>query len=293
MSQRRIRVTAIVDGSYRGLFSILERPNGELLIPNTSGGRYADELTVGYEAATQILEDRISIHLSLNSEEFTTIKKTTVLEGTRRITAVALTDAVKRKTGFSNIFVRRYENLSGDGYAPLGKAKVGDRLLVVPEHDPKFHTMFGALYLGHPDLEFRIAHKDPMLHIEPIKFRNFQVVVMFSLHPIRSHYSTEIASKITYDPKSLADDGKVAISYLQMQGKSAEVCVVQYQIVVWAMLRRVLKIELQEATTPEAIKDIKRHLRRIPKPVTRAGWDKQKQTSILYPPPGLFDENER
>jgi len=85
-----------------------------------------------WDTSPSILEWRISIHPSLTSEAFTTVKKTTVLADGKRITAVALTDAVKGKTGFSGIFVRRSEDLSGDRYAPLGKLKVGDRL--VSEH---------------------------------------------------------------------------------------------------------------------------------------------------------------
>jgi hypothetical protein len=280
----RIRVAATVDGAYRGLFSLLEKPSGELIIPVTHGGRYSDGSTLDYDRATTILEERISIHLSPNSEQFTTIKRSTVLADGRRITAVALTDAVKRKSGFSNIFVRRYENLSGEGYAPLGKAKIGDRLLVVPEHDPKFNTMFGGLYLGHPDVEFKVAEKDPMLHIEAIRFRSFQLVVIFSLQPFRSHYTTQTGSNVTSNPK-LGPESRRALLDALMRGKSAQICVAQYYIAVWAMSRRVLNIELKEATNPEAIKFFKKCLREIPRPVTRTRRGKKgPSTTVLYPP---------
>ncbi|WP_159012757.1 hypothetical protein [Bradyrhizobium sp. S69] len=280
---------ALVDGAYRGLFSVLEKPSGELIIPITHGGRYSDWSTLDYDSAPTILEERISIHLSPNSDEFTTIKKSTVLADGRRITAVALTDAAKRKTGFSNIFVRRYENLSGEGYAPIGKAKVGDRLLVVPEHDPKFDTMFSGLYLGHPDVEFKVANKDPMLHIEAIRFRNFQLVVMFSLQPFRSHYTTHVGSNVTSNPKSGSESRRVLLDAL-MRGKSAQICVAQYHIAVWAMSRLVLRIELKEATNPEAIKFFKKCLRQIPKSVTRTRRSKSRpSTTFLYPPITEFD----
>jgi hypothetical protein len=281
----RIRVVATVDGAYRGLFSLLEKPNGELIVPVTHSGRYSDGSTLDYDRASAILEERISIHLSPNSEEFTTIKRTTVLADGRRITAVALTDAVKRKSGFSSIFVRRYENLSGDGYAPLGKAKIGECLLVVPEHDPKFFTMFGGgVYLGHPDVEFKVDEKDPMLHIEAIRFRNFQLVVMFSLQPFRSHYTTETGNNVTYNPKLGRESGRALLDAL-MRGKSAQICVAQYSIAVWAMSRRVLNIELKEATNAEAIKFFKKCLREIPRPITRTRRGKDgPSTTVLYPP---------
>jgi hypothetical protein len=263
----RIRVAAIVDGAYRGLFSVLERPNGELIIPVTHGGRHTDLSELDYDTASIILEERISVHLSPGSEEFTTIKKSTALDDGTRNTAVALTDAIKRKSGFSNVFVRRYENLSGDGYAPLGNAKVGDRLLIAPEYDPQFATMFAGLYVGHPDAEFKTVQKDPMLHIEAIRFRNFQLVVIFSLQPFRSHYTTEVGSNVTFDPQSVAGRQKTLLQAL-MQGKPPEICLIQYYNVVWEMSRRVLNIELKEAKSPDAMKHFKGCLRRIPKPIT-------------------------
>jgi hypothetical protein len=280
----RIRVVAIVDGAYRGLFSILEKKSGELIIPVTHGGRYGDASTLDYDTAVPILEERISVHLSPNSEDLTTIKKTTVLANGRRITAVALTDAVKRKSGFSNIFIRRYENLSGEGYAALGKAKIGDRLLVIPEHDPKFATIFGGLYLGHPDAEFTVEKEDPMLHKEAIRFRNFQLVVIFLLEPFRSHYTTDVGSNVTFDLKSGAG-GRKALLHALMLGKSAEICVIQFYTAVWAMSRRVLKIELKEATNPEAVKFFRKRLRETPKPTIRTRRSKRgPATAVLYPP---------
>jgi hypothetical protein len=263
----RIRVAAIVDGAYRGLFSVLERPNGELIIPVTHGGRYTDLSVLDYDTASIILEERISVHLSPDSEQFTTIKKSTALDDGRRNTVVALTDAIKRKSGFSNIFVRRYENLSGEGYASLGKVKLGDRLLVIPEHDPKFNTMFGGLYVGHPDIEFKTANNDPMLHIEAIKFREFQLVVLFLLQPFRSHNTTEVGSNITFDPRSDTGRRKTFLQAL-MHGKPADICVLQYYNAVWKMSRRVLNIELKEAKSPEAGKYFKGCLRKIPNPIT-------------------------
>jgi hypothetical protein len=264
----RIRVAAIVDGAYRGLFSVLEKSNGELIIPVTHGGRYTDLSKLDYGSASHILEERISVHLSPNSGEFTTIKKSTVLDDGRRITAVALTDAVKRKSGFANIFVRRYENLSGDGYAPTGKIRAGDRLLVVPEHDPKHDTMFAGLFVGHPDSEFNAVNKDPMLHIQAIRFHDFQLVMLLLLQPFRSHYTTEVGSNITFDPQSGIGTRKVIMQAL-MQGKSADICVTQYYNAVWEMSRRVLQIELREATTPEATRYFSMCLKRVPDIITQ------------------------
>ena len=283
MPLRRIRVAVPVDGICRALFSVVEKTSGELIIPLTSSPRYMVRGKPDWDSSPPILEQRVSIHPSPNSETFTTIKRTVALADGKRVTAVALTDAVKRKTGFSNIFVRRSESLIGDGYAPLGKLKVGDRMLTLPEIDPKAVTLFSGLYLGHPEVEFDVGEKDPMLHIVPMKFRSFQLVAMFSLQPIRSHYTSEFASNITFDPATAPPHSKQLFEGL-MTGKAASDCLTLYQATVWEMTRRVLKLELREATNPLAIKDIRKHLRRIPKQrLIRASSGKGKPpVHILY-----------
>lgn len=283
MPLRRIRVAVVVDGIRRALFSVVEKATGELIIPLTFTPRYMVGSNPDWDTSPSILEQRISIHPSPNSEAFTTIKRTTVLADGKRITAVALSDAVKRKTGFSGIFVRRSEDLSGDGYAPLGKLRVGDRLLMLPEIDPKRVTLFSGLYLGHPDVEFDVGKKDPMLHIVPMKFRRFQLVAMFSLQPMRSHYSSEFASNVTRDP-AMAPPHRKELCEVLMTGKSPDICLTLYQTAVWNMARRVLNWELRDATDPIVIKDIKARLRRIPKLKTlRAEWSKgNSPTHILY-----------
>jgi hypothetical protein len=138
---------------------------------------------------------------------------------------------------------------------------------MVPEHDPKHDTMFAGLFVGHPDSEFDAVNKDPMLHIQAIRFRSFQLVMLFLLQPFRSHYTTEVGSNITFNPESGTERRKTALRAL-MQGKSADICVTQYHNVVWEMSRRVLRIELNEAKSPQAVAHFKECLRKIPKPIS-------------------------
>ncbi len=284
----RIRVATIVDGAHRGLFSIQEKPNGELLVPVPTGARHGnieDLANLEYETAPTVLERRISIHESPNSEKYTTIKRTTVLSNGKHITAVALTDAVKTKNGFGSVFVLRSENMSGEGYAPLGNVKVGDRLLSTPEYDPKIYTLFTGLYIGHPDVAFEVRGIDPMILIEPIRFRKFQLVVMFYIMELRSHYSGEMGSQVTFNPTSVPIEDRPLYDEL-MRGKSAPDCVRLFQNGVWSLARRVLDVELREAKTPAAISYFKTRLDRIPKKTTIA----VERDTELPPTHILFDE---
>jgi hypothetical protein len=104
---------------------------------------------------------------------------------------------------------------------------------------------------------------------------------MFYLMEFRSHYTSEMGSHVTFDPESASPEEKPLYEAI-MQGKSAPLCVRLFQNSVWAMARRVLDIELKEATTPEAISYFETMLKRIPnKRIIPAGRGTQ-STDILF-----------
>jgi hypothetical protein len=194
MPAKRIRITVLVDGVRRSLFSVLEKPNSDLII--VLGGPPRLSKNLDWEASPRIVENRISVHRSPLSEQYTTIKKTLNTQNGEIVTAVALTDAVKLQTGFSPIFTRRVEDLSGDGYSPLGKIKVGDLLLTLPEFDRGQFTLFVGLFVGHPGVEFSHPGVDLEYAVESMIFKEFQLIAIFSLYPMASHYTSEYAYSV-------------------------------------------------------------------------------------------------
>jgi hypothetical protein len=121
------------DARTRQLFSVVEKNNGELTIPIN-----AAELFVSGGIEKRVREHRYSIHPSPKSQNYTTIKQTVELENNERVTTVSLTDAVKKRNGFSIIYVRRCQNLMNEKYPVVAQnsarpRKAGDfRATAIP-----------------------------------------------------------------------------------------------------------------------------------------------------------------
>jgi hypothetical protein len=119
----------------------LEKANGELIIPTKTGERAENNL------GPRLLEQRYSVHPSPQSSEFTTIKQTVNTDDGKTETSVILTDAVKLKTGFAIVFVRRVQDLTPERYAIQSTNRKNERTFVIADLDPVLHTLFISVYL--------------------------------------------------------------------------------------------------------------------------------------------------
>jgi hypothetical protein len=147
--------TTRVEEKPRVLFSVLEKKNGELIIPVRSAERYGHT----YSSAIPILEQRFSIHPSLKSKDYTTIKHTTNLVDGTQVSSVALTDAIKLRTGFSIVYVKRVQDLSPEKYL-LSEADANSSTLIkLPPIKPPTEMLFYGLLVGPIEIEFKA--KDP------------------------------------------------------------------------------------------------------------------------------------
>jgi hypothetical protein len=141
MALHRTRYAVRIGGSLRILFTVLEKANGELIIPTKTGERAENNL------GPRLLEQRYSVHPSPQSSEFTTIKQTVNTDDGKTETSVILTDAVKLKTGFAIVFVRRVQDLTPERYAIQSTNRKNERTFVIADLDPVLHTLFISVYL--------------------------------------------------------------------------------------------------------------------------------------------------
>jgi hypothetical protein len=193
---RSIFITRI-DEKPRVLFSIFEKPNGELIIPIRTSERYGTD----YSSGSPILEQRFSIHPSLKSQEYTTAKHTTNLQDGRQVTSVALTDAVKQKTGFSLIFALRAPNMAPDKYLLSDKDKGNSKFFELPPTNPLTATLYYGLLVGSPEIEFKAS--DPQLLVFQHRYKRFRIVLLatwFLGSP--SHHTSEFLHVLTADPET-------------------------------------------------------------------------------------------
>jgi hypothetical protein len=242
----------IPDG-IRTLFTVIEKPNGELVIPIKGADRFGAD----WKAGKRVLEQRYSIHSSPRSKEFNVIKQTINLEGGQSITMAALTDAVKLKNGFSIILVRRCQRLTDD---PPEEIKPNEPAFVLPEFDPSFFTLFHAIFVGHPDTVFDAS--DPDVVAAAFPFKKFEIVVMASLRKLPSHRTTDFLHSVTMPPETKLDEQ--AVRRFLMTGRSPEICFQQYRNSVKLLTRRYLTLILEtEDLSPKAVERIQQELAEI------------------------------
>jgi hypothetical protein len=136
----KIRFTVDLYGAERNLFSILQRPNGDLVI----GFGFASP--VGYAPENpRILHQKYSVHTSPNSAEFNTVTHTLWLDDGTKATSRALTDAIKTKSGFSPLFCRRCLLMVSDRYLiPSNDTATRIKLWSPPGMDGKITLVYGV-----------------------------------------------------------------------------------------------------------------------------------------------------
>jgi hypothetical protein len=248
------RFAVRVPGGFCTLFTVVEKANGELIIPIRGG----DRLGADWATGKQVLEQRYSVHPSPRSKEFNVIKLTLNVESSRSITAATLTDAVKLKNGFSIIFARRSQRLTD---RPSEEPKSQEKLFALPDFDPSHFNLFYAIFVGHPDVPFDAT--DPDIVVSAFPFKTFKLIVMASLYQLPSHHTTEFLHSITMPPETKIN--QQALSRFLMTGRSPEVCLQQYRNSVKLLVSRFLRmiLETESDLSPKGIENIQRELEKI------------------------------
>jgi hypothetical protein len=243
MPPRVIRIVIDTEHGKREVLSIIEKSSGELIIPLKFGGSFEVD-----KILRPILDYRYSIHLSPRSLNFTTVKLTTRLDD-REITSVALTDAVKRKSGFSKVYLRRCQY-------PISQVRdkkyaASDIVITLPAFDPYEMTLFHGLFLGHPESEFTASH--PEIGIHPIQFRMFKLVLFFSFQFFPTATFGEITHSATLPPEAEGHPIAQEIARRLMNGDTPDKCLASYQSDVAFLSKRFL-MRILPTITAEGLK---------------------------------------
>jgi hypothetical protein len=144
---RPIIFSASIKGKPRLLLSIQERASGDLTIivkhsifrTATTFAKAADD--------DSIIEERYSIHRSLESATINAIKYTQVLKNGRRHVVRNYTEAMKEPNNrFSLVFMRRAGDVSHERY--LFSLTKGQRVINLGEYDPEHFQPVFALFVS-------------------------------------------------------------------------------------------------------------------------------------------------
>jgi hypothetical protein len=189
MALQITRFSVRIECIPRVLFSVFEKPNGELIIPIRTAER------LDGPDGPRLREQRYSIHPSPRSADYTTIKQTINADSSRSITSVVLTDAVKKKSGFSIVFVRRVQDLNHEKYTLRRAQKKGERIFVLADLDPVLHTFFFGIFLCHPETKFDASAPGIVVSLFP--FKEFKIVILATALLMPTHYTSDFAHAVT------------------------------------------------------------------------------------------------
>lgn len=140
----KARIVAETPFGKRTLFLLKENTKGDVYITHYSG--FQKGLPPDNILAKQ---DRYSIHPSMYSPVYTTLKHTVVYEGGHTTGGTSLTNAVKLKQGFGTIFAHRATDLKDDMHNIDGRYPIYS----IGGYNPDESFLLIGAVISHPEVE--------------------------------------------------------------------------------------------------------------------------------------------
>ena len=194
----KIRIGYVVGGRFRRLLSLAENGRGEVVI----GIRSAENYFYNSEG-TKILQQKYSVHASLDSERYSTITHTIVLSDGRKLRSYSVTDAIKSRSGFALLFSRRCPDLSNDRYLLENSKKFTP--VVLGEYDSRRATPVFAVHVGGAETEFKPS-KTHEFAITEIPFAKLKLIIIHGFLGTPSHRTGDLLHGMTFKPESAPPD---------------------------------------------------------------------------------------
>lgn len=182
MSRASKRITINVDGIPRTLFSIAERPNGDVYITHRTIGSFSPMVSHAGSAITEqhnarLIEDRISIHESkYSADAVNVVKYTLAFENNVSYSSVYYTHAIKSGSGASYLFTRRYPDLRNHFYNSSGDETLNIEL---GSYNPSYFTIVASVFVCAPN--YHLMEGDGRdFTVKQIPFGKCKLVVLWS-----------------------------------------------------------------------------------------------------------------
>lgn len=226
--------------TFRSLFTIHEQKQGDVYIRMISG------LNAGMNNVDAIGEHRYSIHVSPRSPQYNVVKRTFTVKNEAPLTSVALTNAVKARTGFTHIVSQSFSDLNGRIY---DRPNDGKPLILLNTFDHRKQTLMLSLFVGYSDAIFPETHPE-MITVFHTKF--FQFVVCSAVLDFPSTFFGRTIDTVTFRPEDFEDQGDQAHATTLMQGYGPDRCLALARSLHAHMHIKVLEILLINAPDVEA-----------------------------------------
>jgi hypothetical protein len=259
MPRNRTRFCVQVNGKPRELLSVIEDNKGSLTLRVRSGAKaYEGDPTSDLNTKNH----KISIHLTKQSPIFNSVHMTQCIEGrSKPIESHLLTDAVKRKRGFCQIYVRRCMNLNADWFVPDDVDKAGTDIVVIDQHNTMTQNLIHSVLVGAPDTEFETYDKR-VLVTERV-FSNFKIVLLHSMfflmpaHPTGNFiYISSVDTKTYTFPNG---NTKQEFDKL-VEGQPASTCIDEFWLGATSLMEKFAFDRLQDPSLPQPPDSLRDHL---------------------------------
>jgi hypothetical protein len=238
-----------VAGKARELFSVVEDNKGMITLRIRSGARvFEGEVNSGPITETH----KISLHPSNNSPAYNLIHMTQTVAGRENpIESHLLTNAVKMKAGFCQIYVRRCMNLNADWFLPQGVDKATTEVVTIDVHNHQIENLIHSVVIGAPDAVFQSP--DSRVLVTERTFSKFKIIVLhsrFFLMPAAPTgnfiYLGSIDTKKHEFPN---DDFKQEFDRL-MEGQPAATCVDEFWLGAMSLMEQFCHERLVDTKHP-------------------------------------------
>lgn len=174
---KKINVTATVDGEQRRLLTLVDSDEGSVRVVLWAGKDF------GYEpSGEKILHNKWSVHHTSADPESNTIKRTTVIEGHEKsYETVHRTKAIKKKDQFALVLYSTFCGMNMPIRAVT--AKTDGRILNIGEYKTEQSTLAIGLYAGARGATFEVP-RTPDRSTFVIETKHFRLLLLSSLLPI-------------------------------------------------------------------------------------------------------------
>ncbi|MCD0503299.1 hypothetical protein [Bordetella petrii] len=200
MPKQKVRCCITAASRPRSLFTIEERPNGDLLIAITSAARSREIGGVSTNKQAPIREQRISVHRSTNSPyKITTIKLTRILQDGEEHIAPHITSAIRDQANWAYLFASRRPDLALNEYD--ASQRDGARWSL-GSYNPLRFTLFFSVLVSAPHLRYK-SPSGARLNSSTYQFEHFAVTALWTFLAVPSTPSAMTTFNMTLDPTGM------------------------------------------------------------------------------------------
>lgn len=251
----KTRITVKTNGKQRALITFRENKKGDFYIGMYSG------LQVGIPPENiAIKEHKYSIHVSERIPSKNLIKRTFVLKDGSEKNSYAYTNAIKTKSGFFCISIRRYSDLSSNRYDT--PKEISFKSINIGDFSPSHHTLIIGIFVGSRESVFSKTSDSCLIF--PVFSSLFQVIILVAWNNApATPFAWSMDSVTMPSEDGMSDEEKLSLLKF-MSGNSPDQCISYFKDAVVYLTKNQLETLRDYINTEEMTKLLNGMLSELP-----------------------------